>query len=241
MSREFLYRRLGSAVIVILGFLAVLAPPIAAQDKPELKRPQQTPQEKLPEEKKPKKNVKGPRAVGVLQLTNSGKATLIPIAILIDGKFYDASVYKADPVPMALESGTVYEAEQEGDSLGLFTISGALHSKTAGSPHPWVGAGSYLPHGTEAAKSTRKAEDVPVGLESSGSDAPPRLSRGGKSKPAAAPSPTPAPSSSTPSGAGSSEKPAPSGSPASSPPANGSSTGASSGQQQAPASPAGQQ
>jgi hypothetical protein len=241
MSRKFLYRRLGSAVIVILGFLAGMAPPSAAQDKPELKRPQQTPQEKLPEEKKPKKNVKGPRAVGVLQLTNSGKATLIPIAILIDGKFYDASVYKADPVPMALESGTVYEAEQEGDSLGLFTISGALHSKTAGSPHPWVGAGSYLPHGTEAAKSTRKAEDVPVGLESSGGDAPPRLSRGGKSKPAAAPSPTPAPSSSTPSGAGSSGKPAPSGSPASSPPANGSSTGASSGQQQAPASTAGQQ
>ena len=241
MSRKFLYRRLGSAVIVILGFLAVMAPPSAAQDKPELKRPQQTPQEKLPEEKKPKKNVKGPRAVGVLQLTNSGKATLIPIAILIDGKFYDAGVYKADPVPMALESGTVYEAEQEGDSLGLFTISGALHSKTAGSPHPWLGAGSYSPRGTEAAKSTRKAEDVPVGLESSGGDAPPRLSRGGKSKPAAAPSPTPAPSSSTPSGAGSSGKPAPSGSPASSPPANGSSTGASSGQQQAPASTAGQQ
>jgi len=241
MSREFLYRRLGSAVIVILGFLAGMAPPSAAQDKPELKRPQQTPQEKLPEEKKPKKNVKGPRAVGVLQLTNSGKATLIPIAILIDGKFYDASVYKADPVPMALESGTVYEAEQAGDSLGLFTINGALHSKTAGSPHPWVGAGSYLPRGTEAAKSTRKAEDVPVGLENSGSDAPPRLSRGAKSKPVATPSPTPASSSSTPSGSGSSEKPAPSGSPASSPPANGSSTGASSGQQQAPASTAGQQ
>jgi len=31
-------------------------------------------------------------------------------------KFHDASVYKADPVPMALESGTVYEAEQAGES-----------------------------------------------------------------------------------------------------------------------------
>jgi hypothetical protein len=259
MSRKFLYRRLGCAVIVILGFLAVMAPPSAAQDKPELKRPQQTLPEKLPEEKKPKKNVKGPRAVGVLQLTSSGKATLIPVAIQIDGKFYDASAYKADPVPMALESGTVYEAEQAGDSLGLFTISGALHSKTAGSPHPWVGAGSYLPRGTEAAKSTRKAEDVPVGLENSGSDAPPRLKRGVTPKPTPGPSPTPASSSSTPAGSGSSEKPAPSGSPSPSPPANGSSTGASSGQdgpkpatptsekpadqsakQQAPASTAGQ-
>ena len=99
-------------------------------------------------------------------------ATLIPVAILIDGKFYDASVYKSDPVPMALESGTVYEAEQAGDSVGLFTISGALHSKTAGSPHPWLGAGSYLPHGTEAPKATRKAEDVPVGLDTSANSMP---------------------------------------------------------------------
>ena len=122
MSRSFLYRRSGWAVI-ILWLLAVMAPPSAApQDKPQLKRPLDIPEEKLPEGKKPKKNVKGPRAVGLLQLTASGKGTLIPIAILIDGKFYDASAYKADPVPMALDSGTVYEAEQAGDSLGLFTV-----------------------------------------------------------------------------------------------------------------------
>jgi hypothetical protein len=197
---------LGSAVIVILALFAVMAPPgAAAQGKPQLKRPQQT-EEKLPEEKKPKKNVKGPRAVGLLQLTGS-KGTLIPIAILIEGRFYDAGVYKADPVPMALESGTVYEAEQAGDSLGLFTINGALHSKAQGSPHPWLGAGSYLPHGTEAAKSTRKAEDVPVGIgSSSGSDERPLLTRGKSSKPAEASSPGPATGSSTPAGAGSSEK-----------------------------------
>src|ERR1039458_1431748 len=132
MSRKLSYRRSGWPVIGILGLLFVIAPPSAApQDKPQLKRPLETPEEKLPEDKdkKPKKNVKGPRAVGVLQLTSSGKGTLIPIAILIDGKFYDASVYKADPVPMALESGTVYEVEQAGDSQGLFTISGALRSE----------------------------------------------------------------------------------------------------------------
>lgn len=185
------------------------APRAAAQGKPQLKRPEPTP-EKLPEEKKPKKNVKGPRAVGLLQLTSSGKATLIPIAILIDGRFYDASVYKADPVPMALDSGTVYEAEQAGDSLGLFTINSALHSKAQGSLHPWLGAGSFLPHGTDAPKSTRKAEDVPVGIgsSSSASDEPPRLTRGKSSKPAETPSPAPATGSSAPTGVGSSEKPA---------------------------------
>src|ERR1700693_59834 len=170
MSRKFLYRRSGSAVIFVIAILALfglMAPPsAAAQDKPQLKRPHETPEEKLPEEKKPKKKIKGPRAVGLLQLTASGKGTLIPIAILVDGKFYDASAYKADPVPMALDSGTVYEAEQAGDSLGLFTVSGALACKNPGIPHPWVGAGSFLPQGADAPSSRRKAEDVPVGMDS---------------------------------------------------------------------------
>lgn len=215
MSRKSPSRRLGSAVVT-LGLLFLTVPSrAAAQDKPQLKRPRDTYEEKLPEAKKPKKNVKGPRAVGLLQLSTGGKATLIPVAILIDGRFYDASVYKADPVPMALDSGTVYEAEQTGDSLGLFTVSSALHSSAKGSAHPWVGAGSYLPQGAEAAKTTRKAEDVPVGISSSSaSDEPPRLTRGKSSKPAETPSPAPAtgssPASTTapsaPAGAGSSEK-----------------------------------
>ena len=238
MSRKFLYRRLGSAVIVILAFFAVMVPRGSAQGRPQLKRPEDTPQEKPPEPKK--KKVKGPRAVGLLQLGGSGKGTLIPIAILVDGKFYDASAYKADPVPMALESGTVYEAEQSGDSQGLFTVNGALHSKNQGSAHPWVGAGSYLPNGTEVAKATRKAEDVPVGLDSNDSDAPPRLTRGNTAKPAATSNPSSAPSSGTPAGAGSSEKPAgPSAPPVASQPASGSSGGGSAGEDaQKPTAPA---
>jgi hypothetical protein len=231
---------------VILALLAGMAPSAAAQGKPQLKRPEPTP-EKLPEEKKPKKNVKGPRAVGLLQLTSGGKATLIPIAILIDGRFYDASVYKADPVPMALDSGTVYEAEQAGDSLGLFTVSAALHSNAKSSAHPWVGSGSYFPNGTEAAKTTRKAEDVPVGIgSSSAGDEPPRLTRGKSAKPAEASSPAPATGSSTPadSGSGSDDrprlirgdaaKPADASSPA---PATGSSTSSGAGSSEKPATP----
>jgi len=227
MPRRFLYRRLGSAVIVILWFFTGMVMPSTAQ-QPQLKRPEQTPEEKLPEATKPKKKVKGPRAVGVLQLTSKGKATLIPVAILVDGKFYDASVYKAEPVPMALESGTVYEAEQAGDSLGLFTVNGALHSKTKNAPHPWLGAGSYLPNGVEGPKATRKAEDVPIGIDNSGSDAPPRLTRGTSSTPVAASSPASA--SSTPAGAGSSEKPGASASPTPSQPGSSSSPGASASQ-----------
>jgi hypothetical protein len=185
MSRRFLYRRLGFAVIVVvvLAFLAVMVPRGSAQGRPELKRPEpDVPQQKPPEAKK--KPVKGPRAVALLQLSSGGKATLIPIAILVDGKFYDASEYKADPVPMALDSGTIYEAEESGDSLGLFTVSGALHSRTAGAAQPWVGAGSYMLIGTEPTNAPHKAENVPLGLNSGDSDAPPRLSRGKSSQPA---------------------------------------------------------
>ena len=190
MAREFLYRRLGSAVIVILAFFAAAAPLAPAQGVPQLKRPMDTPEEKPPEPPK-KKKVKGPRAVAVLQFNADGKPMLIPIAILVEGKFYDAGAYKADPVPMALYSGTVYEVEQTGESQGLFTVNTALHSKAAGSIHPWVGAGSFLPIGTEAEKSTRKAEDVPVGLGASSggssADEPPRLTKATAAKPPASP------------------------------------------------------
>lgn len=158
--------------------------------------------------------------MGVLQLDSSGKGTLIPIAILFDGKFYDASAYKADPVPMALESGTVYEAEQSGVPDGLFTINGALHSKSANSTHAWMGTGTYLPPGAEAPKTTRKAEDVPVGLGSSGDDEPPRLTRSG-SKPAGS-SDSGSPAGTSKSGSG--QKPAES-APGSGQPAGGSGAG----------------
>jgi len=179
MSKKFLYSRLGFAVTVILGLSAVVVPRSLAQGVPQLKRPNDAPEEKPVEP--PKKKVKGPRAVGILQLSSGGKSTLVPVAILVDGKFYDASEYKADPVPMALERGTVYEAEQSGESLGLFTINGALHSKNPASASQWIGAGSYLAQGAEAPKTTHKAEDVPVGLDTSG-DEPPRLTRGNASK-----------------------------------------------------------
>jgi hypothetical protein len=192
LFRKFLYSSMGPAVIFILLLLGAAAQPSLAQGRPQLKRPEDIPQEKPPETKKKPAKGTQPRAVGLLQLNSSGKATLIPIVIRIDGKFYDASVYKADPVPMALESGTVYEAEQAGDSQGLFTVAGALHSKNPGSANLWVGTGSYLPRGAEVASTTHKAEDVPVGLGNS--DEPPRLTRGDASKAAATPTST-APSS----------------------------------------------
>jgi hypothetical protein len=151
-------------------------------------RPQITPGER----KVPRKKDAGPRAVAVLQLAANGKATLVPIAILIGGKFWDATAYKANPIPMALETGTVYEAERTGSSLGLFTVNSALHSNAVNVQSPWLGTGKWLPAGADKEKTALTAEAVPVGIDTS--DEPPRLTRNpAKEAPAAAPASTSAP------------------------------------------------
>ena len=100
---------------------------------------------------------KGPRATGLLELAANGKAHLIPIAIIINGKFYDAAAYKASPVPMALYSGTVYEAFRTGVSQGLFTAGGARQLENS-----WIAEGTWQAAGTAPAKTAHQAESAPV-------------------------------------------------------------------------------
>jgi len=118
----------------------------------------------------------------------SGKAHLIPIAILIDGKFYDASAYKADPVPFALDSEVVYEATRTGVSQGLFTVSGALHNQ-----NNWLGEGTWQAAGAAPRKKTVVKDEKPNLDDDSG---PPVLRKSGSSKSS---TPAPAPSAPAPS------------------------------------------
>lgn len=113
--------------------------------------------------------------MALLQLTANGKASLLPIAILINGKFWDASAYKAAPVPMALDSGTVYEVERSGSSQGLFTVSTALHSNALNAQNPWIGTGDWVPAGSEKPKTSLQAEAAPAGLDTA--EGPPRLTK----------------------------------------------------------------
>jgi len=154
---------------------------------------------------------KGPRAMGLVRLAPNGKATLIPIAILYDGEFYDATAYKASPVPMALESGTVYEAVRTGVSQGLFTVSSALHGNNT-----WIGEGSWQSASALAAskaaadkKKEASAKPVPEPVEG-----PPVLRRASSTKPAEPPPSTP-PAASTP--ASPTPTPAPASAPAATP------------------------
>jgi hypothetical protein len=154
--------------IAVLVCAVVWSAPALAQDD-------DMPQIMPSEHKLPTKKDLGPRAVGVLQLTAKGKASLVPIAVMINGKFWDASAYKADPVPMALESGTVYEVERNGSSQGLFTVGSALHSNSANAQIPWLGAGAWVPAGSEQKSTVMTAATTPVGMTDT--DAPPRLTR----------------------------------------------------------------
>jgi hypothetical protein len=113
-------------------------------------------------------SAKGPRALGLIQLSPKGKSRLTPIAIMMDGKFYDAGSYKAAPVPMALDFGIVYEGFRAGVSQGVFTITqpGQLN-------HVWIAEGTWLPAGAKAPEKSKKYS-TPV-IEDK--DAPPVLHR----------------------------------------------------------------
>jgi hypothetical protein len=165
----------------------------------------------IPGERKAKtKKDTGPRAVALLRMNDDKKATLLPLAILVNGKFYDATAYKADPVPMALESGTVYEGERTGNSLGLFTVGSALHANAPNADTPWLGTGAWLPAGSEAESKIKKSESAPKGIQTV--EEPPRLTRGDNSSgtPASKPSGN-APGSSSPPSDSSKPSSAPSG------------------------------
>jgi hypothetical protein len=183
LPRTILYR---GGLAMLLACTMICARVAVAQEE----RPQITPGER----KVPRKKEAGPRALAIVQLTANGKATLIPVTILVNGKFYDATAYKANPIPMALESGTVYEGEHTGNSLGLFTVGSALHSNSVAVQSPWLGTGMWRPAGAEIANKPHAAESVPVGIDTS--DGPPRLSKGGSGSNPAAPASS-APSSST--------------------------------------------
>lgn len=198
--KKILYLASATGLIV----LSLLSSPVLSPAQEEL--PEVPPQQKKPTQR----NDKGPRALGLVQLSSNGKATLVPIVIRIDGRFYDAASYKANPVPMALESGTVYEGERTGTSVGLFTVNGALHSNAVNAVTPWIGTGMWLPAGTDVPQTAMKAESVPRGIETS--DQPPRLSKNQKTAQETSAAGTPSPSAAPPaSSAPPSLGPAPSG------------------------------
>jgi hypothetical protein len=102
-----------------------------------------------------RKKQKGPRALAVVELPADAKAKprLIPIAILVDGRFWDASIYLADPRPLALDPGNVYEAERSGKPVGFFTVSDARQMKDR-----WIAFGDWQPQSEKPAVAPKSAK-----------------------------------------------------------------------------------
>jgi hypothetical protein len=161
-------------VAVICALVSLV---LAVPAWPQYGRPSQTPKE--------------PRATAILQLQGK-RARIVPVVIRINGQFYDASIYRADPRPMALDPGVVYEAERSGSSVGLFTVGNALQVG-----NNWYGVGHWESNediqqakeartrDEEQAKAAKRAE---AAAEDSG---PPILRKSGGAKPTSPPPPQP--------------------------------------------------
>jgi hypothetical protein len=154
----------------------------ASAQRPELKRPQTD--QGAPPESAPKKPKHRTRAIGVIEFLPGGSARLVPIALWMDGKYFDASLYAANPEPLAVQSGTVYEALNYGETAGTFVVS--MPKQTNGS---WEADGHWTPYramdaklAAEAAKQAKPKSDQGKAIFTSGADeGPPVLRRPGQS------------------------------------------------------------
>ncbi|WP_041856066.1 hypothetical protein [Candidatus Korobacter versatilis] len=95
----------------------------------------------------------GPRAISVLEKDAQGNTRLVPVTIWINDRYYDASQYQANPIPMVAEPGTVYEILQTNIPLAWFTTEEPrqIHGN-------WISAGTWQKKKGEYASSPAKVE-----------------------------------------------------------------------------------
>ena len=139
------------------------------------------------------------RATALVEVTTDAKGVsvthVIPITVLDDGQFQDASTYKASPRPMALEDGIVYEAQTSGIPVANATVLSGANS------NGWTALGRW-----QVVTAPVKKPDAPPTV-STPNDGRPILRRPGASASdtgSASPSATPAPGSSDTTGSASS-------------------------------------
>lgn len=100
------------------------------------------------------------RSIAVVEWTGEeGKpahSRIVPIAVLDQGTLEDGGIYLAQPEPLALDSGVVYELEQNGKKIGLYQVSAAGQQEGN-----WVGIGVWKP----LVKSAPKPPPRPVRID----------------------------------------------------------------------------
>jgi hypothetical protein len=85
------------------------------------------------------------RATGIYEWTGDfakpNASRLIPIAVWDGQQYQPGGLYMAQPAPLTVLTGTVYELEKDGVSRGLFNVKSAENLNGS-----WIGIGSIQPH-----------------------------------------------------------------------------------------------
>lgn len=118
------------------------------------------------------------RAVGVYEWTGDRTkptaSRLIPVTLFIDGELQDAGVYLARPVPLAIDSGTIYEVDKAGVAEGTLDVKYATHLQTADAAanydDGWFGYGTFAPPPPPKKITALKESKTPSKIDSSKAD-----------------------------------------------------------------------
>lgn len=109
------------------------------------------------------------RALGVYEWTgeiDKPKASrLVPVSVFLDGQMEDAGVYLARPVPLALQTGTLFEVDKAGVPEGTLEMVYSRHLEVAGRgdmADGWLGYGAFKANPVEKpAVLARKSGELP--------------------------------------------------------------------------------
>jgi len=109
---------------------------------------------------------------GDSKIPEPGTSVLTPVAIFVEGRFYDAELYQAQPEPLAVDAGVIYDVFKNGDPIGTFNVGGSRQDNGI-----WYGLGRF------EAKKEKSAEPAKTASPSAAASAPsdddrPRLRRG---------------------------------------------------------------
>jgi hypothetical protein len=121
------------------------------------------------------------RATGIFEwtgdLANPKAGRLIPLAVWDGQQYQPGGLYLAQPAPLTVLSGTVYELEQAGAPKGLFQVNGAENlgggvSGEASGSSSWIAVGSVKPEMPIARAKPPMSKHPPQVVKDAGSDRP---------------------------------------------------------------------
>lgn len=111
------------------------------------------------------------RATAVYEWTGAlhkpGASRLIPIAVFDGENYQPGGLYLAEPAPLAVESGTIYELEKAGTPEGLIELDSAAKLENT-----WIGLGKWQPLAAPPAPRLLASKHPPTVVDAADSGRP---------------------------------------------------------------------